>query len=88
MGNPAWGHGYHQGSADGYRSGFEAGAKQGSAITAGVAALIGGAIWGYDKIKKARIAKYEQRLAVQASLLDHAEDAPGEDEPPALPSES
>lgn len=92
MGNPAWGHGYHQGSADGYRLGFDAGAKQGSVITAavavGVGALIGGAAWGYDQIKKARVAKHEQRLAVQAELLDHAEDAPGEDEPPALPSES
>ena len=92
MGNPAWGHGYHKGTEDGYRSGFEDGAKQGSAITAGVAlgvgVLIGAATWGYDKIKNAHVAKHEQRLAAQAELLDPAEDALGDDEPPALPSES
>ena len=62
MGNSAWGNGYHQGSAEGFRSGFGQGSAVGAALTLTVTGLVGAGIWTYNKIKQRRIAKHGQQL--------------------------
>lgn len=47
MGNPAWGHGYHQGFADGAKRGGIIGA--GSTIAIGL--VVAGAAFGYREFK-------------------------------------
>lgn len=74
MGNPAWGHGYHQGFADG--------ATRGGAIGAGVTIAVGlvvaGATFGYRKLKARSLAKREQELSAEDSN-PAAEEGPDEE---------
>jgi hypothetical protein len=63
MGNPAWGHGYHQGFADGAVRGGLIGA--GATIAAGV--VIAGVALGYRELKTRSFAKREQESAVDSS---------------------
>ncbi|MFC4016435.1 hypothetical protein ACFOW4_00510 [Micromonospora sp. GCM10011542] len=63
MGNPSWGHGYHQGFADG--------AKTGGAIGVGativVSLVVAGAAFGYRKLEARSLAKREQDLSAEDS---------------------
>lgn len=74
MGNSAWGHGYHQGSTDGYRSGLGDGSAISAAVTLAAITLIAGAAWGYQKIKSNGIAKHEQSLLWDIEFADGLQD--------------
>lgn len=80
MGNSVWGAGYHQGSTDGYRSGFGQGAGVGAAATAFVGLLLAGATFGYEELKKRRVAKHEQSLLAEGELSGSGEEGDSEDD--------
>lgn len=84
MGSSVYGVGYHQGSTDGYSSGFDDGTKHGGligvAVTVGVGLLISGGRWGYEELKKRRVAKHEQSLLTKDELLDSGEAGVSEDD--------
>ncbi|GAA4521719.1 hypothetical protein GCM10023191_100290 [Actinoallomurus oryzae] len=63
MGNPAWGHGYHQGFGDGFTKGGVIGA--GVTIASGL--VVAGAAFGYRKLKARSFAKREQDLSAEES---------------------
>ena len=67
MGNSAWGHGYHEGYGDG--------AKTGSLITAGAAAVVLSGVWAFRKFQGRRAATTAavtepESLAPQNALED------------------
>lgn len=67
MGNPAWGHGYHEG--------FNDGAKRGSLVTVGVGAVITGSVWAIRRFRDRSAAKVAARDLVTAH-----ESAPPQDD--------
>lgn len=76
MGNPSWGHGYHEGYGDG--------ARQGSALTAAAVVVVGGAIvgakWSYNKLRQRRTTEYEQSTLVEPESAVGGESVTGRDD--------
>lgn len=63
MGNPAWGHGYHQGFDDGFMKGGVIGAG----VTIASTLVVAGAAFGYRKLKARSFAKREQDLSADSN---------------------
>lgn len=70
MGNSAWGAGYHQGHSEGLGAGRGQGREEGAVVTAAASLLLAGGLWGFQKIRKRRAAKEEQRFLVEHRLED------------------
>ncbi|MGW1453310.1 hypothetical protein ACWCO3_34580 [Micromonospora sp. NPDC002411] len=63
MGNAVWGHGYHQGFADGAKQG----GVLGVAGTIAVGVVVAGVAFGYRELKARSFAKRDQELAAEGS---------------------
>lgn len=66
MGNPAWGHGYNKGSADGFSKGFQKGSREGTGwgVLIGVGLSATGFVvrWGIGNLQERAEAKHQQSL--------------------------